>query len=153
VGNAWHVFPLTPDLARNLAEVEGVPPPSATAAGTAPTPNQVFAALGPFPEYRVIVRRWDRKEKEKGQFVYIKLLRADGPYAITINLLGAGDDRPAGAFAFEYYRETEDLVRFVSRLPDSCGPLVLYHDGGEAPVVIAPSNAADPGAAPDRGDK
>jgi hypothetical protein len=144
---------LTPDLARDLAEVEGVEASSPPAAGALPTPNQVFAALASFPEYRVIVRRWDRKEKEKGQFVYIKLLRGDGSYAIAINLLGVtADHRPAGAFAFEYYQETEELVRIVSRLADLCGPLVLHHDSGcEKPIVIAPCDSAERGAAPDRG--
>ena len=152
MGNAWHVFPFTPDLARELAELEGVLASSPPAAGAVPTPNQVLAALASFPEYRVIVRRWDRKEKQKGQFVYIKLLRADGSFAIAINLLGvSADDRPAGAFAFEYYQETEELVRIVARLADLCGPLVLSHDSGcEKSIVIAPGDSAEQGAAPDR---
>jgi hypothetical protein len=131
---------MTPDLARDLAEADGVPASAPPAAGAAPTPNQVFAALASLPEYRVIVRRRDRKAKEKGQFVYIKLLRADGSFAIAINLLGVtADHRPAGAFAFEYYREPEELLRIVSGIADLCGPLVLYHDGGEAPVVVDPA--------------
>jgi hypothetical protein len=124
-------------LARAIAE-EGVPVPSTLPATTAPTPNQVLAALRSFPEYCVAVRRWDRKEK--GQFVYIKVSRADGPYAMIINLLGVtADDQPVGTFGFEYYQETEELVAVVSRLADSCGPFLLYHDGGEPPVVIEPS--------------
>ncbi|HEV3083787.1 MAG TPA: hypothetical protein VGY66_28655 [Gemmataceae bacterium] len=144
MGNAWYVLPLTIDLARHLAQVEGVPAPSDPAASTAPTPNQVLAALESFPEYRVTVHRWDRKRKEDGQAIYIKVKRADGSSAITFDLLGIiADDQPAGTFAFNYYQETKELVRLASKLAESCGPLALCHDGGETSVVVDPSNPAE----------
>jgi hypothetical protein len=142
----WLVLPSTPDLIRELVEVEGMPMPAVQAVGTAPTPNQVFAVLPSFPEYRVTVRRWDRKRKEKGQAIYIKLLRAEDSVAITIQLLGvAADDQPAGTFAFEYYRETEELVRLVAKLAELCGPQVLCHDSGcEGPILVTPRKPSKP---------
>jgi hypothetical protein len=151
MGNAWHVLPLTTDEAQYLEKVEVVPVPSGPAVSSVPTPNQVFAALASFPEYRVAVRRWDHKEK--GQFVYIKLLQEDGSIAIIFNLLGVtADDQPAGTFAFEYYRETEELIRLVAKLANVCGPLVLWHDGGcERSIVVSPGQRAEPDAAADGG--
>jgi hypothetical protein len=47
------------------------------------------------------------------------------------------DDRPVGVFSFEYYRETEELVRLVDKLAELCGPLFLYDDSGrEKPIVV-----------------
>src|SRR5262249_4079250 len=117
--------------------------------GKAPTPDQVFATLSLFTEYRINVRRRDRKEK--GQAVYITLWRADGSYAIAINLLRvSADDRPGGTFVFEYYRGTAELVRLVSRLADVCGPLVLWHDSGcETSILVRPGKHAEPGPTTD----
>jgi hypothetical protein len=139
VGNAWHVYPLSADEAEWL-QGEGVSVPPHSAPSTAPTPDQVFAALRLFPEYRVRVRREDRKKKEKGQDVVLELTREDGSYAISIRLLGVhSDDRPVGVFYFEYFRETEELVRLVAKLAELCGPLYLYDDSGcERPIVIGP---------------
>jgi hypothetical protein len=119
-------------------EQEGIVVPPEAGPSTAPTPEQVFTALESFPEYRVAVRRRDRKEK--GTSVYLDLRRADGSYAIEINLLRVvADNQPAGTFVFAYYRETEELVRLVAKLAESCGPLVLWHDGGERSVIVGRS--------------
>jgi hypothetical protein len=151
MGNYWHVYPLTADEAECLRG-EGVAVPPDCAFGTAPTPDQVFAALRLFPEYRVRVRRENRKKKEMGQDVVVELTREDGSYAIRIRLIRVqSDDRPAGVFYFEYYRETEELVRLVAKLAEVCGPLFLYDDSGcEKPIVVSSGWPAGPGAA--RGD-
>jgi hypothetical protein len=108
----------------------------------------VLAALRLFPEYRVRVRRENRKKKDVGQDVVVELTREDGTYANRIRLIGIhSDDRPAGAFYFEYYRETEELVRLVAKLAELCGPLFLYDDSGcEKPIVVSSARAAGPGA-------
>jgi hypothetical protein len=145
LGNAWYVHPLNADAAEWLRR-EGVSLPRDSAPSTAPSPEQVFAALRLFPEYHVRVRREDRKKKEMGQDVVVELTREDGSYAIGIRLLGvSSDDRPAEVFVFEYYRETEELVRLVGKLTELCGPLFLYDDSGcEKPIVVW---LAGPGAA------
>jgi hypothetical protein len=150
MGNAWYVSPLNAEQARDL-EREGVPIPQGLGPSTAPSPEQVFAALGSFPEYRVNVRRRDRKDK--GQAVYVELRRADGSHAVDIHLLRvAADDQPAGVFLFDYYRGTDELVRLVAELAAACGPLVLWHDsGGERSVLVTPPGRAEPSAAADRG--
>jgi hypothetical protein len=138
VGNAWYVSPLTTQGTEPLQR-EGVSVPRHSTSGTAPTPDQVFATLTLFPEYRVRVRR--RERKDKGQAVYVELRRPDGSYAIDIHLLRvSSDDQPAGVFIFEYYRETEVLIRLVSKLAELCGPLVLWHDSGcEKPILVSPA--------------
>jgi hypothetical protein len=143
VGNAWFVFPLNDDL-RGVLGRDGVVVRPGTPDGVLPSPNQVFAVLESFPEYTVKTRRRDRGDK--GEAVYIELHRSDGSYAIAVHLLGVRSDRePAGVFVFDYYRETEELVRIVSRLAALCGPLVLYHDsGGEPSVLVAPPTDAEP---------
>jgi hypothetical protein len=140
VGNYWHVYPLNAEEA-DLLKSEGVSVPIDTGPGTAPTPDQVFAALQLFPEYRVRVRREERKKKEKGQDVVLTLTREDSSYTLRIRLLGVhSDDRPVGVFYFEYYREAEELVRLVEKLAEVCGPQVLYHDSGcERSVLVNPS--------------
>ena len=142
VGNYWHVYPFNAEEA-DLLKREGVSVPADIAPGTAPTPDQVFAALRLFPEYRVRVRREDWKKKEKGQDVVLTLAREDGSDAVRIRLLGVhSDDRPAGVFYFEYYRETEELVRLVAKLAAVCGPQVLYQDSGcERSVLVNPGKS------------
>jgi hypothetical protein len=154
VGNHWHVYPFNADEAEWL-EGEGVSVPADIAPGTAPTPDQVFAALRQFPEYRVRVRREDRKKKEKGQDVVLEMTREDGSYAITIRLLGVhSDDRPVGMFYFEYFRETQELVRLVAKLTELCGPQFLYDDSGcEGPILVSPGKLPEPGHEPDGGDR
>src|SRR3954470_11869895 len=52
-------------------------------------------------------------------------------------LAGEQRRRAHGTFVFEYYRGTDELVRLVPRLAESCGPLVLWHDrGGERSVLF-----------------
>ena len=150
MGNYWHVYPLKADDAEWL-QGEGVSVPPDSAPSTAPTPDQVFAALRLFPEYRIRVRREDRKKKEKGQDVVLELTREDGSYAVRIRLLGVhSDDRPVGVFVFEYYRETEELVRLVAQLAELCGPLFLYDDSGcEGPILVTPRKPPEPGHEPD----
>jgi hypothetical protein len=150
VGNAWFVFPLTDEWVEPL-RAEGAAVLPAAPSSVAPTPNQVLQVVQSFPEYQVRVRRRDRKEK--GQAVYIELRRGDGTYAVDIHLLGVrSDEQPVGTFVFEYYRETEELVRLVSPLAERCGPLVLYHDSGcEKSVIVAPGEKAEPSVAPDCG--
>ena len=154
MGNYWHVYPLNAEEA-GLLKSEGVSVPADLDPGKAPTPDQVFAALRLFPEYRVIVRREDRKKKEKGQDVVLTLAREDGSDAVRIRLLGVhSDDRPVGMFYFEYYRETEELVRLVEKLAEVCGPQVLYHDSGcEGPILLNPGKSTGPGHQPDGGDR
>jgi hypothetical protein len=148
VGNAWFVSPLS-DEWTDPANPLGVTAPPGSRPGTAPSPEQVLAALESFPQYRVGVRRRDRKEK--GQAVYVELRREDGSHAIDIHLLRvAADDRPAGVFVFDYYRGTDELVRLVAKLAEVCGPLVLWHDsGGEPSVLVTPGSQSEPGAGPD----
>jgi hypothetical protein len=102
-----------------------------------------------FPEYRVTIRREDRKGK--GQAVYVEIRRPDGSYAIDIRLLRViGDDKPVGVFVIDYYREKSELVRLVSKLADVCGPLVMWHDsGGERSILVRPSWPAEPADADD----
>jgi hypothetical protein len=146
VGNAWYVHPLTADVGEWLQR-EGFSLPRDRAPSTAPSPEQVFAALRLFPEYHVRVRREDRNKKEMGQDVVFELTREDGSHAISIRLLGvSSDDRPAGVFVFDYYRGTEELVRLVARLAELCGPLFLYDDSGcEKPIVVSSGWPAGPG--------
>jgi hypothetical protein len=95
----------------------------------------VLAVIETLQEYRVNVRRWDRGEK--GQGVDIGLRQAEGSYAIDIHLLRiTTDDQPAGVFVFHYFRETDELVRLVTKLAEMCGPLVLWHDSGCEPSVL-----------------
>jgi hypothetical protein len=152
----WLVLPSTPDLIRELVEVEGMPMPAVQAVGAAPTPNQVLEVLASFPEYRVTVRRWDLK-RMKGRAIYIKLRRADDSYAISISILLLGvvaDDQPVGTFAFEYYRLPEELVRLVGKLAELCGPQVMYHDSGcERPILVTASRPPEPGHEPDGGGR
>jgi hypothetical protein len=140
VGNYWHVYPLNSEEA-DSHKSEGVSVPADIRPGTAPTPNQVFAALRLFPEYRVRVRREDRKKMEKGQDVVLTLTQEDGSSTVRIRLLGVhSHDRPVGVFYFEYYRETEELIRLVEKLAEVCGPQVLYHDSGcETSVLVSPN--------------
>ncbi len=114
-----------------------------------PSPDQVLAAVGCFPEYRVSIRRRDRKEK--GQAVYIELRREDGSAAVDIHLLRvSADDRPVGVFVFDYFRGTDELVRLVTKLAESCGPLVLWDESGEAEaILVTPAISA---VCRDRGD-
>ena len=151
MSNAWYVYPLRPDTAKWL-EGEDVSVPSDLGPGTVPTPNQVFAVLRLFPEYRVQVRREDRKEK--GQDVCVELRLEDGSYAIEIRLLGvSSDDQPVGVFVFEYFRETEELVRLVANLAELCGPLFLYDDSGcEGPILVTQGKPPEPGHQPDGGE-
>ena len=134
VGNAWYVSPLTAENAKGLlvgevAQVDASP-------SIRPTPNQVFAALDSFPEYRISVRRRDRKEK--GQAVYIELRREDGSCAVDIHLLRVSeDDEPVGVFVFDYYRERDELVSLVSKMSEVCGPLVLWQDGEERSGLVS----------------
>ena len=152
MGNAWYVHPLNADVAEWL-QGQGVSVPPDSAPSTVPTPDQVFAALRLFPEYRVRVRREDRKKKEMGQDVVVELRREDGSYAIGIRLLGvSSDDRPAGVFVFEFFRGTEELVRLVAKLAEHCGPLFLYDDSGcEKPILVSPSWPGGPGDTADGG--
>ena len=154
MGNAWYVHPLNADVAEWL-QGQGVSVPPDSAPSTVPTPDQVFAALRLFPEYRVRVRREDRKKKEMGQDVVVELRREDGSYAIGIRLLGvSSDDRPAGVFVFEYSRGTEELVRLVAKLAEHCGPLFLYDDSGcDGPILVTPTKPAKPGNERDGGDR
>ena len=154
VSNYWHVYPWKADDAEWL-QGQGVTVPPDCAPSTAPTPDQVFAALRLFPEYRLRVRREDRKTKELGQDVVLELRREDGSYAVSIRLLGVhADDRPVGVFYFEYYRETEELVRLVAKLAELCGPLFLYDDSRcERPILVTPSKPAEPGHEPDGGGR
>jgi hypothetical protein len=134
MGAAWFVSPLNVEFAAYLDD-NGVahPPPDANAAG--PSPRRVFEALAAFPEYTQRVRRRERP-RGKGQVIDIELRRADGSYAIEINLLRVTDDDRPALFCFAYYRETEELVRIVRRLAATCGPLVLWHDSGEEPILV-----------------
>jgi hypothetical protein len=140
MGNNWYVSPVTPET---LVGLPGLPTGDmlslSSAPSIGPTLNQVLAALKYFPECQINVRRRDRKDK--GQSVYIELRRNDGSYAVDIHLLQVkADDQPAGVFYFDYYRETDELVRLVSKLAEVCGPLVLWHDsGGEYPVLVQAS--------------
>jgi hypothetical protein len=137
MGNSWYISPLNAEHARHLRDAEGLAVPAGLGEGAAPTPNQVFALLPLFPEYEVRVRRRDRGER--GEAVSIELRTKDGGYAIDINLLGVrGDDAPASTFVFDYYRGTEELIRLATPLAAVCGPLVLWHDGGERSEIIAP---------------
>ena len=133
MGATWFVSALNVEFAEYLDD-HGVahPPPEANAAG--PTPRRVFEVLQTFPEYTQRVRRRDRPGK--GESVYIELRRADGSYAIEINLPGVKDDDRPALLCFAYYRETEELVRIVQRLAATCGPLVLWHDSGENPILV-----------------
>jgi hypothetical protein len=153
VGNYWHVYPLKADDVDWLESV-GVSVPTDIAPGTAPTPDQVFAALRLFPNYRVHIRREDRKKKEKGQDVVLTLTREDGSYTVRIRLLGVhSDDRPVGVFYFEYFRETEELFRLVAKLADLCGPLYLYDDSGcEGPILVNPEKPPGQGHQSDGGE-
>jgi hypothetical protein len=146
MGNYWHVYPLKADEAEWL-KGQGLSVPPSSAPSTGPTPNQLFSTLRSFPEYHVRFRREDRKRKEMGQDVVVELRREDGSYAISIRLIGVhADDWPVGEFCFEYYRETEELVRLVAKLAELCGPLFLYDDSGcEKPILINPARAADRG--------
>lgn len=138
MGNAWFVSPLTRDFVHQWPanRIEGAIP---DADGIAPTPTQVFAAVATFPEYRVISKRRDRGAK--GESIDISMRHDDGSCGVSISLLGArGDDRPVEVFAFDYYKERDELVKIVATLAESCGPLVLWHDGGDDnAVVVAPA--------------
>jgi hypothetical protein len=153
MGNAWYVHPLNADMGECLQR-EGVSLPRDRAPSTAPSPEQVFVALRLFPEYHFRVRRADCKKKEMGQEVVVELKREDGSYAISIRLLGvSSDDRPVRVFVFEYFRETEELVRVAAKLAELCGPLLLYDDSGcEKPIVVCsgwpPFGPARPESAP-----
>jgi hypothetical protein len=150
MSNSWEVTPLTPESA-GLRFFAGLSVPPDAGYGTPPTPDQVFAVLRTFPEYRIgEVRRRDQRKEGRGSYMEIELRYPDGSYAIDIRMLGVtADDRPVEFFFFTYYDQTEELVRIVSRLTELCGPLVLWHDsGGPEPILLCPSKGAAFGAAP-----
>ena|ERR1700677_1987007 len=123
----------------------GVAAPTAAAEAANPTPQQVFSALEAFPDYRVTVRRRTRKPpgKEEQQSIDLDLRLEDGSFAMEINLLRVtGDDQPA-VCVFSHNRTTEELVRIVAKLAEMCGPLILWHDAGETPVVVYPPGLAE----------
>jgi hypothetical protein len=125
----------------------GVAAPTVAAKPADPTPQQVFNALEAFPEYRCTVRRRTRKPpgKEEQQSINLDLRLEDGSYAMEINLLRVtGDDQPA-LCVVSHHRKTEELVRIVAKLAEVCGPLILWHDAGETPIVMYPTGHAEPG--------
>ena len=134
MGNAWYVSPFDHSWA-NPQNALGVGAPPGTRPGAAPSPDQVVAALAAFPEYHISVRQ--RERKGKGLAVQIEARRADGSYAIEIQLLRVtATDQPAGVFVFDYYHGTDELVRLVAELAAACGPLVLWHDSGGEPSIL-----------------
>jgi hypothetical protein len=138
MGNAWYVSPITGEWAESL-QSEGVSVPPDSGPSSAPTPNLLFATLKLFPEYHANIRR--RDHKKTGKAIYVELRRADGSFAIEIDLIRVtADDQPAGVFVFASYHKREELVRLVSKLADVCGSLVLWHDsGGERPILVSPN--------------
>jgi len=125
-------------------EMEGVAAPAVLETAVDPTPQQVFDALEAFPEYRVTVKRHTRKPpgKEERKSIDLNLRLEDGTYVMEINLLRVtGDDQPATC-VFSHNRTTEELVRIVAKLAEVCGPLILWHDSGETPVVVYPPGHA-----------
>jgi hypothetical protein len=148
VGAAWYVSPPSEEMCRQIEEL-GVAAPPATETAAAPTPQQVFKALETFPEYRTTLRRRTRKPPGKGeqQSIQIDLRREDGSHAIEIDLLRVtADDEPA-LFVFAHYGKTEALAAIVAELAEVCGPLILWHDAGETPVVVYPTRNSEQSAA------
>jgi hypothetical protein len=142
MGNAWYVSSPTEEICKWI-ENQGLAPPPIPENAADLTPQQLFKALESFPEYRVAIRgrTWKNPKKEEKHSIYLDLRREDGTYAIEINLhqpAPCNDDQPA-VVVFAYYRETEELMRIVAKLAEVCGPLILWHDGGEPSVVVYPT--------------
>ncbi len=143
MSHARYVCPPTEEWCQEI-EKRGVVAPPASATAVAPTPQQVFNVLESFPKYHVSLKRRTQKKSRKGptQYIQIDLRREDGSYAIEIDLLQVtGDDQPA-LFVFAHYGKPEELVEIVMKLAEVCGPLILLHDGGEAPLVVYPPKGA-----------
>jgi hypothetical protein len=144
VSHAWFVGPAIRGKTASRFFEDVLPPDAGPS--TTPSPDQVFAVLGMFPEYRVArIGNWV-SERTGDRSVQIELRRPDGSYAIDVNLLKVvADDQPVGVFTFSYYREVEELLPIVSKLADACGPQVLRHEsGGEPTILVRPGQLTEP---------
>ena len=147
MGAAWYVSPPSEEMCREVEEL-GIAAPPVNDNAVSPTPEQVFQTLKGFPEYRVSLRRGSYKRPAKHtveQAIHLDLRRQDGSYAIEINLLSVTDDDQPALLVFPYGK-VDEVVQIVTKLAETCGPLLLWHDSGETPIVVYPVNAAEPHA-------
>jgi hypothetical protein len=128
MGVIYIVIPLDAGIAKWLDDA-GIYHPPFSPAARSPTPNEIFAAIEELSDCRYEVRR-----HATGDRIYLDLKHADGRWT-EVNMSNVvADDRPCD---LSFHKGFEALAAEVlSYCTAHCGPLVLWPDTGDEPVVV-----------------